>query len=101
MIARVWRGSTPASKADEYLEYLKKTGVRDCKDTPGNLGVYLMRRITDSHAEFLFMSLWNTLDSIREFAGPNPERAVYYPEDAEYLLEMATEVEHFEVMVVP
>jgi len=39
LIARAWRGVTPAAKADAYLEYLERTGVRDCRATPGNRGV--------------------------------------------------------------
>jgi heme-degrading monooxygenase HmoA len=101
MIARVWRGVTPQKRSDEYLDYLKKTGVRDCKSTDGNLGVYVMRRALNGNTEFLFISLWDSMDSIRKFAGPAPERAVYYPEDAEFLLEMTPEVEHYEVAVQP
>jgi hypothetical protein len=27
MIARIWHGTTRTEKADEYLEYLNKTGI--------------------------------------------------------------------------
>jgi hypothetical protein len=37
------------------------------------------------------------MDAIRRFAGDEPERAHYYPEDPEYLLEMTPFVEHYEV----
>lgn len=36
MIARIWHGITPASKADEYVEYINKTGIRDYRATAGN-----------------------------------------------------------------
>lgn len=101
MIARLWRGVTRKERSDEYLEYLKKTGVRDCKSTDGNRGVYILRRTQNGTAEFLFISLWDSMESIQKFAGPNPEKAVYYPEDAEFLLEMTPKVEHFEVAVQP
>lgn len=101
MIARLWRGVTPETKADAYLEYLRRTGVRECRATPGNRGVFVLRRRTDRNAEFLFVSLWESMDAIHAFAGPDVEKAVYYPEDAEYLLEMEPEVAHYEALVTP
>jgi hypothetical protein len=48
-------------------------------------------------AEFTTLTLWDSMDAIRRFAGDEPERARYYPEDPEYLLEMTPFVEHYEV----
>ena len=39
LIARTWHGVTEASKADEYVDYLNKTGIPEYHLTPGNLGV--------------------------------------------------------------
>jgi hypothetical protein len=39
------------------------------------------------------------LDAIRAFAGDNIERAVYYPDDTAYLLELEPNVQHYEVVV--
>ena len=36
MIARIWHGRTPREKADSYVEYLEKTGVRDQTAIEGN-----------------------------------------------------------------
>lgn len=101
MIARLWRGVTPETKAEAYLEYLRGTGVRECLATPGNRGVFVLRRRKDRNAEFLFISLWESMDAIQAFAGPDVEKAVYYPEDAEYLLEMEPSVAHYEALVTP
>jgi heme-degrading monooxygenase HmoA len=101
VIARVWRGITPASKADEYLEYLRRTGLRDYKSTEGNRGVYVLRRLTDDRAEFVLISLWESFDAVRAFAGSNIENAVYYPEDKKFLLELEPNVTHDEVLVEP
>lgn len=99
MIARIWRGRTPASKADSYLDLLRKTGVKDYLATPGNLGVQILRRIEGDRAEFVLISRWESWDAIRQFAGNDYERAVYYPEDKEYLLEFEPRVLHYEVLV--
>lgn len=101
MIARIWRGVTPQTKSEAYLEYLRRTGERECRATPGNRGVFILCREIDGKAEFLFLSLWESMESIRAFAGPDLEKAVYYPEDAEYLLEMEPGVAHYDVPVSP
>lgn len=99
MIARLWRGVIPQTKSEAYLDYLRDTGVRECRATPGNRGVFVLRREIDGKTEFLFLSLWESMESIRAFAGLDPEKAVYYPQDAEYLLEMEPGVAHYEVPV--
>jgi hypothetical protein len=42
--------------------------------------------------------LWDSLDAIRAFAGPDVERAKYYPEDEAFLLELEPTVMHYEVL---
>src|SRR5579859_1782205 len=69
MIARIWRGVTPASKANEYFEYMMATGIKDYFETKGNQGVYVLRRIGEERAEFLLLTLWESWDAIRQFAG--------------------------------
>lgn len=97
MIARTWHGVTRAADADAYDAYLHRTGVTECRETPGNLGVYVLRRIDGDRAHFLFVSLWASLDAIRAFAGPETERAVYFPEDRRFLLDLEPQVTHYEV----
>jgi len=99
MIARTWRGLTPAAKADEYLNYLERTGVKDTRATPGNKGVFVFRRVVGGEAEFLMMTLWESMEAIKKFAGDDPERAVYYPEDEQFLLELEPNVSHYDVLV--
>jgi len=98
MVARIWHGVTPANKADEYFDYLKKTGVSDYKATPGNRGVYLLRRIEGDQAHFLTLTFWDSEPAIKAFAGDDIEKARYYPEDAHFLLEMEPLVKHYEVL---
>lgn len=101
MIARTWHGVTPAAKADEYLDFLHRTGIPDYQATEGNRGVYVLRRIEGDQAHFLLISLWESFDAIRKFAGDDVERAKYYPEDPTFLLELEPTVTHYEVLVQP
>jgi heme-degrading monooxygenase HmoA len=98
MIARLWRGTTRAADADRYFQYLLETGLKDYRSIPGNRGVYTLRKIGPQHAEFLLISLWDSFDAIQKFAGPEYEKAVYYPEDAKFLLEMEPNVTHYELL---
>jgi len=88
VIARQWIGETPASNADEYSKYLEETGVNHCKRTKGNRGVWLLRRIHEGKARFVFLSLWDSFESVKEFEGAEFEKAVYYPEDTKFLLHL-------------
>lgn len=101
MIARQWIGETLESNAEEYFKYLEKTGVNHCKGIKGNEGVWLLRRIYDGKAKFVFVSLWDSLESIKTFAGAEYEKAVYYPEDTKFLLNLDPYVTHYEVLVAP
>ena len=97
MIARIWRGITQADKADDYLAYLQETGLKDYAATPGNRGVTVLRRVQGEHCEFMLVSLWDSMDAVRAFAGENPDKSVYYPEDDRYLLDMEPLVRHYDV----
>ena len=99
MIARIWKGETPESKADQYFDFLKETGIKDYRQTKGNQGVLVLRRIREERAEIFLLSLWESWDAIRQFAGDDVEKAFYYPEDPDYLLTMEPKVEHYEVLL--
>jgi heme-degrading monooxygenase HmoA len=98
VIARTWRGATRAEDADRYLDYLHATGFQAYRATPGNQGVLALRRLEGDRAEFLLVSLWDSMESVRRFAGAEPERAVFYPEDDRFLVDRDDRVFHYEVV---
>ncbi|HST45284.1 MAG TPA: hypothetical protein VLK29_08675 [Luteimonas sp.] len=87
-----------AENADAYHAYLLRTGLGDYASTPGNRGVQVLRRTEGGVAHFLLLTLWDSLDAIRAFAGDDYERARYYPEDDAYLLEREPFVTHYDVL---
>lgn len=101
MIVRIWHGMTTAEKSEEYLDYLNETGVSDYRATEGNRGVYVLRRIEGDRAHFLTVSFWEAREKIEAFAGPDPEKARYYPEDERFLVDFEPTVEHYEVVAEP
>jgi heme-degrading monooxygenase HmoA len=98
MIARIWRGTVREADKDTYYDYLKKTGLKEYAETPGNKGVYTLRRVANGQCEFLLLTLWDSWDAIKAFAGPDYEKAVYYPEDDHFLVDRGPQVEHYELL---
>jgi heme-degrading monooxygenase HmoA len=97
VIARTWRGAVRRTDADAYADYMQATGVAGYAATPGNRGVWMLRRDLGELTEFVMFTLWDSLDSVREFAGDDPERAVFYPEDDRFLVERDLRSNHFEL----
>ena len=98
MIARTWAGATRAADADAYLNYLHTTGFAEYRGTPGNRGVLALRRVDGDRAQFLLLTLWDSEEAIRRFAGDDIERAVFYPEDDRFLVARDERVRHHQVV---
>jgi heme-degrading monooxygenase HmoA len=97
MIARTWRGAVRREDADAYADYMQETGVAGYRDTPGNRGVWMLRRDAGELTEFVMFTLWDSLDAVRAFAGEDYETAVFYPEDDRFLVERDLTCTHYEV----
>jgi heme-degrading monooxygenase HmoA len=53
----------------------------------------------ERRSEFLLLSLWESESSIRAFAGPDIDKAVYnFAGDKEFLIELESEVAHYEIL---
>jgi heme-degrading monooxygenase HmoA len=99
MIARTWHGRVPATKADAYEAYLRRTGLADLAATPGNRGLLVLRRTDGDATHFVLTSLWDSVEAIQRFAGDDYTRARYYDEDDDFLLEREPLVTHYDVVV--
>jgi heme-degrading monooxygenase HmoA len=97
VIARIWHGRTHVSKIQEYSSFLETVAIPDYRSTAGNLGLTFLRKVEGNEAHFKLITFWDSLESIKNFAGEDISKAKYYPEDNGYLLEFEEKVEHFEV----
>lgn len=97
VIARIWRGVVRTEDAAEYIDYVRETGIEDYRSTPGNLGAWILHRPLDDTTEIVTFSLWESMNSVRGFAGDDPWKAVYYPEDDRFLIERSATVDHYDV----
>jgi heme-degrading monooxygenase HmoA len=87
MIARTWRGSATLAKADDYARHFTTAVVPNLARIAGHKGAYLLRRETDMRVEFLAVTLWDSIETIRKFSGPDPEVAHVEPEGRAALTE--------------
>jgi heme-degrading monooxygenase HmoA len=97
VIARMWHGRTPISKANAYTDLMNRLAIPDYRAIPGNLAVHILRRNEGDVTHFITFTLWESLAAIEKFAGTPVDQAKYYPEDREFLLEFEAKVTHWEV----
>jgi heme-degrading monooxygenase HmoA len=69
----------------------------DLEQIPGYEGAYVLRRDDDDGVEFVVLTLWRSLDAVRDFAGDDYERAVVTPEARDLLSEHDERVVHYVV----
>lgn len=96
MITRIWHGKTKAEHAEIYRSYVEETGVKEYKQTKGNLGVQIWQRQDGAITHIWTVTTWDNFKSIKDFAGDDIEKAKYYDEDEKYLLEFEPTVMHCE-----
>ena len=97
MIARIWKGAVRRQDDDAYAQYMQETGVAGYAKSPGNRGVWMLRRNLDDRTEFVMFTLWDSLEAVKAFAGDDYEIAVFYPEDERFLVERDLTTAHYEV----
>src|SRR4029079_8246153 len=100
MIGRLWSGRTEPAHADDYEAVLRDDLLPSVAQREGARGAYVMRReIADGAIEFVTLTLFDSLDAVRAFAGENEDAAVIEPRAEELLTEDDPLVRHFGVVV--
>jgi len=100
VILRRWSGRIRTADEEDYVAYVKRTGGIDYAETPGNLGFQIvMRGLGDGVSEVTTLSWWDSMASIKGFAGDQPEVARYYPDDDRFLIDRRANVDHYRVFI--
>jgi len=97
MIARTWRGTAHSANADDYYRHFTTKVAPHLKDIAGHRGAFLLRRDVDGQVEFLAITLWDSIEAVRTFAGPNPDIAIVEPEGRAALAAFDGLARHYEV----
>jgi heme-degrading monooxygenase HmoA len=97
MIARIWHGMVSVSKADEYLDLMRRIALPEYLATQGNRGAWCLYRTEADVTHFEMLTFWDDTEAIKRFAGDDFSMAKYYDFDSDYLIEKEARVRHYEV----
>jgi heme-degrading monooxygenase HmoA len=98
MIIREWRGRADPKRADAYPKHFREHVLPELKRLPGFRGAHLGRHMLGKKVEFVALTRWDSLESIRAFAGAEIEKAIVEPGGVAALLEFDDRVHHYEVV---
>jgi heme-degrading monooxygenase HmoA len=101
VVARWWRGITDPDQADAYEALLRTTVLPGIHRIPGYRGAYLFRRVLGNGVEFATLTLWDSMDAVRAFAGSEHATAVVPPEARRLLREWDQTATHYGMIGTP
>jgi heme-degrading monooxygenase HmoA len=84
--------------APHYRQHATKRVFPSLGKLHGHQGAYLLSRQIDGQIEFLAVTLWDSIDSIKAFSGDDPETAVVEPEARAVLSGFDDFARHYEVI---
>lgn len=97
MIARIWKGTTKIEHLEAYTRFMKIRAIPDYKKTKGCVKLIFLKRTDNEFAYFNLITFWKDFEVIENFAGADIEKAKYYDEDKNYLIDFPEKVTHYEV----
>ena len=101
MIARLWRGWTSIENADAYERLLRERVLPGLQRIDGYRGGYILRQEGTDEVEFVVMNLFESLEAVRAFAGPEYTVPVFEPEARQLLSKVEPVARHYEVKTTP
>jgi heme-degrading monooxygenase HmoA len=101
MIPRIWHGYVKPENADDYEAMLKPEVLPGLSRVKGYRGSYFLRRDLGSEVEFVTILLWESLESLQNFARRDYEVAVVPSERRKVLSRFDERASHYEVILSP
>lgn len=101
MIARLWHGWTTRENADAYEALLRGEVLPGIHRVPGYHGAYLLRRDAGQEVEFVTLTLFESWDAVRAFAGPDLEAAVVPAAARKLLARFDARSVHYDTLLTP
>jgi heme-degrading monooxygenase HmoA len=99
MIARFWRGWATVENAALYRQHFRDNVGPHIESLPGFSGCYLLEKSENGEVEFLAITHWQSLDSIKAFAGDDVSVAKIEPQARAVLSRFETTAIHYEIVV--
>jgi heme-degrading monooxygenase HmoA len=101
VIARIWHGWTAPGNADAYETLLRSEVLPGIRRIAGARGAYVLRTPLEDEVEFVAITLWDSLDAVRAFAGDDYEVAVVPPPARQLLSRFDERSRHYEAVIEP
>ena len=101
MISRIWHGWTTVKNADKYEELLRREVLPGINRVEGFLGAHLLRRDLTNEVEFVTITLFDSLNAVRAFAGEDYEKAVVPARARELLSRFDQRSQHYNTLLTP
>jgi heme-degrading monooxygenase HmoA len=96
MIIRVFRPTIHPGKEAEFESFLRETAIPLVSQQSGVIAQHVGKPRDSSSTEFVYVSVWEDVESIRAFAGERWQEAVIAPEEERLLKD--TWIGHYEVI---
>lgn len=97
MISRHWIGVVKKEMVSQYLAHLEKTVIPNLIKSDGVKNAYYLKREVDQGIEFLIVTEWDSVDSIKKFAGDNFDTAVVDPYAKSMMVTFDKKVRHYTI----
>lgn len=98
LILRMWKARSTAEKSDQYIQHATTRVFPALEAIKGHRGAYLLQRPADGEVELVVLTLWESMEAVRKFAGAQAEKAIVEPEARAILTSFDQSVTHFEVV---
>ena len=98
MVIRVFRPTIHAGREGEFESFLRDTAVPLVSRQSGLVAQQVGKPRDAASSEYLFVTVWEDVESIRAFAGERWQEAVIAPEE-EHLLK-DTWIGHYELLEI-
>jgi antibiotic biosynthesis monooxygenase (ABM) superfamily enzyme len=100
MIARIWHGWTKPADANTYENLLHDEIFPSiaARNIEGYRGAELFVREDGDEVEFVTLLRFESMDAVKEFAGPEASRPVIFPQ-AEELITRMEPARHYRVAI--
>ena len=97
MIARHWKGVARAEEARNYIHHLRLETFPQLSAIDGFVDATILKREVDEGIEFLIITVWQSLDAIKAFAGENLTEAVVPQNVQDMMITFDTHATHYEI----
>ena len=96
MIARIWKGLAHRVQVNKYLRHLEAETL-ELAAIEGFVRISVLQREMERGIEFLIMTVWQSEEAVKQFAGDMPTRAVVPQVIQDMMIEYDEYAAHYEI----